>query len=122
MDSRQQDWWAPVWRGLVNDPDGKHVRRLDGAVWLLLDLIVHAKRQTGVVWARTETIAKRMGMPRRTVQGWLRRLIKYGYVIPLGRRKTNFVIAKWRPLRGALPPAPGGREIGAGWRQSVRGK
>lgn len=95
-------WWAPIWRGLVADPEGKHVRRLDGTIWLLLYLILHAERRTGTVRCRLKTIAVSMGMPLRTVQRWLRRLRAGGYVtVRETGRVAQIGILRWKTLPGA---------------------
>lgn len=117
----EKTWWAPVWRGLVEDPEGKHVRRLDGAVWLFFYFILHAKRDTGMVWAKTETVARAMGVSRRTIQRWRLTLLEHGYVMPVGNKKIQFVIPKWRTLRAAPRPAASDVSHGARLRQGWRG-
>lgn len=93
-------WWAPVWRGLVVDPAGKHVRFLGKSLALLVYLILHADRQTGVVRQRQATIARGMGFRPRTIRGWMRRLREGGYVALTGTgRATVMRIAKWRSLQ-----------------------
>lgn len=95
-------WWAPVWRGLVVDVDAKHYRRLKGAVWLLLFLILHADRQTGIVRWPPGTIARSMGLPRRTIQRWFRCLTEQGYVLKArGVKGAQITIFRWKPLPGA---------------------
>lgn len=107
----KHSWWAPVWRGLVVDPDAKHYRRLGRAVWLFLYLILHANRLSGVVRARRVTITRATGIPRRTVQRWLRLLAHLGYItIPEGRKDARIVISKWRSLRPASRVAPQARQ------------
>src|SRR6266480_3841869 len=84
MDAVRKDWWAQVHRGLVVDPSGKHVRRLDGAVWLLLYCFLHANRATGELWRKYDTIASDMGRPVRTIRAWMRRLREHEYVTATG--------------------------------------
>ncbi len=101
-------WWAPVWRGLVVDPAGKHVRRLKGALALLLYLILHADRQSGLLVRKYETIGRDMGHSLWTVRGWMRRLERHGYV---RRTKTGralvIEVLNWRPVGHASAPLRG---------------
>jgi len=115
MTGEHKSWWAPVWRGLVVDPEGKHVKRLDGAVWLFLYFVLHARRDSGTVWAKTETVVRATGVSRRTIQRWRQTLLEHGYVMPVENKKNQFVIPKWRTLRGAPRPAP--RDASHGVRQ-----
>jgi hypothetical protein len=68
--SRKKTWWAPLWRGLVVDPDGKHIRVLRRSVWLLLYLILHAERITGVSRAKRSTIARSLGVSFDAREKW----------------------------------------------------
>ena len=43
----QQNYWGPVLRGLVADPQAKHYYRMKNAVWLYLYLIVAVNQKTG---------------------------------------------------------------------------
>ena len=122
MTGEHASWWAPVWRCLVEDPEGKHVKRLDGAVWLFLYFILHAKRDTGMVWVKTETAARAMGVSRRTIQRWRQTLLRHDYVMPIGNKGVQFVIPKWRTLRGAPRLAANGATHGAQRRQVWRGR
>jgi hypothetical protein len=76
----QKSWWAPVWRGLVVDPEGKHCRQMRNAVWLFLHLIIHADRRTGRLKRKCKTIAKEMGVPQKTIQRWLKTLKDGDYI------------------------------------------
>lgn len=99
MSQQRDNWWAAVWCGLVVDPDGKHVRRLGVAGRLLLYLIVHARRATGFVVTRRQTIARCMRMPLRTVQRWLSRLERWDYVeIVCERPVLQLRIRRWKSL------------------------
>jgi hypothetical protein len=73
-------WWAPVWRGLVVEPEGKHCRQMKNAVWLFLHLVLHADRRNGRLKRKCRTIAEEMGMPEKTIQRWLRTLKNNGYI------------------------------------------
>src|SRR2546428_7487850 len=100
MIGSHDNWWAAVWCGLVVDPDGKHVRRLGTAGWLFLYLILHARRATGLVITRRSTIARRMRMPLRTVQRWLKLLQRYDYVEIVSERPVlRLRIKRWKPLK-----------------------
>ena len=101
MDTTRKDWWAPLYRGLVVDPSGKHIRQLDGAVWLLLYCFVHADRLTGELPRKYETIARDMTTPARTIRAWMRRLRKYDYVTTTGTgRAVRIRVLRWKPLPG----------------------
>jgi len=76
----QRTWWAPVWRGLVVDADGKHYRQMKNAVWLFLHLVLHADRRSGRLKRKCRTIAKEMGIPEKTVHRWLKTLKDQGYI------------------------------------------
>lgn len=126
MTGASTTWWAPLWRGLVDDPEAKHYRRLKNSVWLLLYLIVHADRQTGVLSRKYETIARDTGISPWTIRSWLRRLRAQGYVV-LGTsgRASVIRIRRWRPVgrphaaqkgmavpvRRASPHKPGGGDV-----------
>ena len=112
MPQSQKTWWAPVWRGLVVDPEGKHYRRLKGALWLLLYLILHADRRTGVVQVKLQTVAHMTGISRRTLQWWLYRLRVGGYVSVEGTgRAVRVGIRRWKTLTRTANPAPLGHRI-----------
>jgi DNA-binding MarR family transcriptional regulator len=98
MDDRERHLWAPVWRGLVVDAEGKHVEKLGMAVWLLLYLISSAHRPTGLVYQRQSTIARRMGRPLRTIQRWLHLLIKEGYVVVTKGEVPSIRVMRWKSL------------------------
>lgn len=99
MAGDRKTWWAPVWRGLVADPAGTHLRALGKALGLLIYLIVHADRTSGVVRQRQATIARAMGFSLRTVGGWMRRLRERGYISVTGTGRAPAIrIARWRPL------------------------
>jgi DNA-binding HxlR family transcriptional regulator len=76
----QKSWWAPVWRGLVVDPEGKHCRKMKNAVWLFLHLILHADRRSGQLRRKCKTVAEEMGVPEKTIQRWLKTLKANGYI------------------------------------------
>ena len=97
---RVQSWWAPVWRGLVVEPTGKHYRAMHTAVWLYLYLIVHADRGTGTLFRRVSTIALEMGVSPTTVRRWLSILVQHGYVArSTTGRSLQLEIKRWKRLQ-----------------------
>jgi len=92
------NWWAAVWRGLVVDKDGKHYHNIRSALWLYLYLLIHAKRETGLVFQSYKTIAAAMGVSERTVRNWMAQLTRYQYVaITKTGRAPIIRIKKWKP-------------------------
>ncbi len=90
-------WWVPLWRGLVVDPQAKHRRAMGPAVWLFLHLALHAKRSTGQVRRRLDTLTKELGANPRTVRAWMRRLAQGGYIRQETKGAAHVIhIAKWR--------------------------
>jgi hypothetical protein len=99
MNSRPKNWWAPIWCGLVADPSGKHVRALGVSGWMLVYVILHARRETGVLRQRRAVIARRMGLPLRTVQRWLNHLARCGYVAVANQGDVAEIrVARWKSL------------------------
>jgi len=117
MADTEKNWWAPVWRGLVVEPEGKHFRRMKEAVWLFLYLILHADRPTGTLRRKLTTIGRDMGVPRRTIQRWLRRLRQGGYITTRETgRAVQIAILKWKTLPVTTRVAHLGGQI---WRPRV---
>jgi hypothetical protein len=97
--SRNQSWWAPVWRGLVVEPSGKHYRAMHSAVWLFLYLIIHADRRTGTLFRRINTIAQEMGVKPTTIRRWLTLLDRKGYIARSRTgRSVQIAIERWKRL------------------------
>jgi hypothetical protein len=97
LPAAQKRWWRAIWRGLVVDPEAKHYRTIGPALWLLIYLIIHADPATGVVRRKYKTIAEDMGLPARTVRGWLARLSRGSYVwINNTGRSLVIHIGKWK--------------------------
>jgi hypothetical protein len=93
----QKDWWAPVWRGLVDDPGAKHYRALGMRVWLLLYFFVHVDRITGVVVRKQETMARDTGWSIRTIRGWVHELEERGYItVSRTGRAAVIRVCRWR--------------------------
>lgn len=91
------DWWVPVWKGLVLDPQGRHYRAIGNAVWLLLYFFLSADRKTGTLKRKLSTISCAMGVKVRTIRLWLRSLRQGGYI----EARTNgrclvIAIHKWK--------------------------
>jgi hypothetical protein len=97
---KPKSWWAPLWRGLIDDPQGKHCKQMDGAIWLYLHLLLHANRKTGKTIRRYQAISQEIGCPQATIRRWLRILNKYHYVA-MQRHSSGAMlieIQKWKPL------------------------
>jgi len=91
------DWWAPVWKGLVLDPQGRHYRAIGNAVWLLLYFFLCADRRSGTLKRKLSTISCAMGVKVRTIRLWLGSLRQGGYI----EARTNgrclvIAIHKWK--------------------------
>ena len=90
-------WWTPIWKGLATDTDGKHRQAMGLSIWIYLYLLTHTNRQTGIVRKKQETIAKETGVPLRTVQRHLKRLISQKYITILSSEKYQQIrIEKWK--------------------------
>lgn len=90
-------WWAAVWRGLVVDESAKHYRRMDGALWLFLYLLIHADRQAGTLRRKYATIARDMQLGERTIRNWMQTLRKHGYVHVVSHGRGLVIhIQKWK--------------------------
>lgn len=108
MTTSEKTWWTPVWRGLVVDPEGKHLRRMGKALGLHLYLISHADRRSGRLKQKYETIARDMGFPVRTIRAWMRRLHFYDYVrITKTGRAMIIDVLRWRPIGLYAAPLSG---------------
>jgi hypothetical protein len=95
----EKSWWAPVWRGLVVDDEGRHLRRIKGALGLYLYLLMHADRRSGRLVRKYGTIARDMGFPVRTIRAGMARLHFYEYVrITKTGRALVIDIPKWRSI------------------------
>jgi hypothetical protein len=93
------DWWAPVWKGLFLDGDGKHYKRIKSAIWLLLYFFLCANRKTGSLKRKLSTISQETGIKTRTIRTWLDILRKGGYVTTGNSgRCLTIVINKWKTL------------------------
>jgi hypothetical protein len=97
----QRQWWAPVWKGLVMDSEGRHYRRMKQAVWLYLYLLLNANRKTGILYRKIETVSCSMGVSRGTVLRWLNALRGAGYVETANTgRSLTIQVTRWKPIAG----------------------
>ena len=95
--NNSKDWWAPLWRGLVVDPEAKHYRRMKSALWLFIYLVLHADRQSGSLKRKLQTISLDTGIKARTIRGWLRCLRSAGYIETRSTgRCLVIVVLKWK--------------------------
>jgi len=98
--------WGAVWAGLVDDPGGKHVKRMRSAVWLYLYLIIHANWDTGRLVRAFQTISNDMGTPTRTLKGWMSVLKKFKYVeIVRNPHSLSIQITKWESIKRKMRSA-----------------
>lgn len=103
MPEIRNNWWRPIWCGLVADPEGRHIRTLGVAGWMLFYVILHADPRTGILACRRSVIADRMGMPLRTVQRWLTQLEQSGYVTITDRNAVaRITVQRWKSLRSGV--------------------
>jgi hypothetical protein len=102
MDSNlkeQKDWWAPVWRGLVLDPEARHYKRMKSALWLFLYLLLNADRRTGHLLRKIRTVTSDTGIKERTIRAWLNILRGRGYIETRSLGHCLSVqIRKWKSL------------------------
>lgn len=98
---KQKTWWAPVWKGLVTDPDARHYRRMKSAVWLYVYLLLNADRRTGFLSRKFITISKDMGLSQGAVKRWMTILRKGGYVATKSNGHSLTIrVNKWRSIQG----------------------
>lgn len=93
----ERPWWGQVHRGLVVDSKAKHYRRMRGAVWLFLYLIIHANRADGTLRRKHNTVATDMGLPLSTVRRWIMTLRRHGYVSVTHTGRSQVIhIRRWK--------------------------
>jgi hypothetical protein len=104
-DAPPKNWWGAVWRGLVVDEAATHYRRMDGALWLFLYLIIHADRVSGALRRKYVTIAHDMRVSERSIRGWMATLRRHGYVKTTSTGRGQVIhIEKWKPYTPKRPP------------------
>lgn len=96
---------APLRRGLVADPEARHVRRMRQAVWLYLYLLLAAHPDSGKRLLAPALIAREMGLGEETVRSWLGHLRAHGYVT-LERQGdlVRVTVNRWRPAPRPTSP------------------
>lgn len=110
MDNAKQ-WWAPIWTGLVMDPEAKHNKRMKNAVWLYLYLVLNANRKTGFLVRKIRTIVNDMGITRDTTLRWMNVLRTNGYITSQNTGRCLLIqVAKWKGLGGVGARAPQGEQ------------
>ena len=92
-------WWAPVWQGLVMDPQAKHYHRMGQALWLFLYFLLNANRRTGLLMRRSSTISAQTGYKPRTIRQWLKSLRAKGYIRTKSTgRYLKIEICRWKSI------------------------
>lgn len=103
----RKDWWAPVWRGLVLDKEGKHYQKMRSALWLFLYLLLNANRKSGLLYKKIKTISSDTGWNRSMILRWLKILRRSGYIDTRNTGRCLLIqIRKWKGLSGATNRAP----------------
>jgi len=98
-ETKQKDWWAPVWKGLVMDADAVHFQTMGNAVWLFLYFLLNANRSTGILVRKVKTICSDTGIQRRKIFEWLNVLREGKYIVTKSSgRCLAITIGKWKPL------------------------
>ena len=96
----QKQWWAPVWKGLVMDPEAKHYHTMKNAVWLYLYLLLNANRRTGLLKRKIETVGRDMGVTRDTTLRWFKALREGGYIETSNTgRSLTIQVTRWTSRR-----------------------
>jgi DNA-binding transcriptional ArsR family regulator len=109
---KHKAWWAPVWQGLVMDPNAKHYQRMGQAVWLFLYFLLNANRRTGLLMRRSSTITAQTGYKPRTIRQWLKTLREKGYIRTKSTgRYLKIEICRWKNI--SMRPAGTGQ---SGWK------
>lgn len=103
------NWWSPVWRGLVADPNSKHRQAMGPAIWTYLYLLMYSNRKNGVVRRTQLSMHQDTGYSLRAIQAHLNRLRKSGYIsIQRTGRYVTISILRWKGFQvsgGSRAPA-----------------
>jgi len=95
MSGNDQTWWASIRKGLTSDPEATHYKAMGKALWLYIHLHQVKDLKTEIVSRKVETLSKEMGIPRRTIQHWLKTLQDEEYIkISRGRASLKIQIIK----------------------------
>lgn len=93
------NWWSPLRRGLVFEPNARHYSQMKQAVWLYLYLLVNADAKQGTLFRKLSTIAKDTGIPTRTIRRWLGILKRHQYIkAEYNGSFWQIAVTKWRPI------------------------
>lgn len=100
------NWWTPVWRGLIADPNSKHRKTMGTSVWMFLYLLTYANRKTGIVRRSLTMMAKDTGYPVRTIQFNLKNLREKGYLTSSHEgRYLTIQVEKWKAFHYPIKSA-----------------
>lgn len=93
------NWWSPLRRGLVFEPNARHYNQMKQSVWLYLYFLVNADARQGTLFRKLSTISKDTGIPIRTVRRWLGILKRHGYIkAEYNGSFWQIAVTKWRPI------------------------
>lgn len=93
------EWWSPLRRGLVFEPNARHYSQMKQAVWLYLYFLVNANARKGTLFRKLSTISKDTGIPSRTIRRWLGILKRHQYIeAEYNGSFWQIAITKWRPI------------------------
>lgn len=108
----QKDWWAPVWRGLVMDKEGKHYRKMRSGIWLFLYLLLNANRRSGLLYKKIKTVSSDTGWNRDMILRWLNILRRSGYIATKNTGRCLLMqIRNWKGLSEVPNQQAQGSEI-----------
>jgi DNA-binding MarR family transcriptional regulator len=105
METRNKNYWRPLWKGLVIDPEAKHCKRIGNSVWLFLYFILKADYKTGFLFKSYEAMARETGVKKRTIRHWLNNLKNKGYV-SIQRKRNGFrvYVRNWKTINQPQKP------------------
>ena len=93
------NWWSPLRRGLVFEPNARPYNQMKQAVWLYLYCLVNADARQGKLFRKISTISKDMGIPARTIRRWLGILKRHQYIeAEYNGSFWQIAVTKWRPI------------------------
>jgi hypothetical protein len=95
-------------RRILEHPRAYHLKRVRGAIWLLLDLLARLPGGSGTIEVEPAAVAGSMGLPEGTIRSWLGHLRKGGYLKATRLNgKTRVTIERERPEpEDTDPPKP----------------
>ena len=96
-DQNLKNWWAPVWKGLVFDREGRHCRQMKNAIWLFVYFLLCAGRGNGCLKRKIGTIMSDTGFSRDMIVRWLKALRNHGYIeTSKTGRCLSIRVKKWK--------------------------